>query len=585
VVAFVTTVTTTQRQHYDPSMAHIHPPLSTFHPTTLGAHRERDILLLLAQGLPDSFDVFHSVAMSSIHQGEQKFGELDIIVLSPAGHIVLLEIKSGDVAITEHGIAKSYAQRAKPKDVAKQVHAQRSATVSRLQQEGLGHVHVAQILVLPDYHVQSSTLAYPRNCIVDATELGDLCHRIMHATPAHVISSAISQADRQRVSAFLENRFQLHPDVSSYVGQLERTAVALSDGLATWVPRISSSAGVYTVQASAGSGKTQLAVALLRGAVARKERCAYVCYNRPLADHIVRIAPSSASVSTFHELCIDHLRQHPSQQGVALNFARAGLFADAAAQYVQDAESKKPLLDLLIIDEAQDFDPEWVAALLAQLKPNAKLYVMGDVNQDLYGRGTFELPDAVRITSPDNFRSPRRIVHAINALALTADPVVAKSLFDGTEPEWCSYPASDPGGLKTLEKCVKNLLQSGVQLPQIVLLSYAGRERSHLLAQTHLGKWPLKCFTGQFDSAGNAQWRSGELLAETLHRFKGQAAPVVVLCEVDFDTLDGAIQQRDLRKLFVGFTRAQYRLVCVLSERAEAVLAGQLVGEVADINQ
>jgi hypothetical protein len=75
---------------------------------------------------------------------------------------------------------------------------------------------------------------------------------------------------------------------------------------------------------------------------------------------------------------------------------------------------------------------------------------------------------------------------------------------------------------------VERLLADGALLNQIVLLSYAGRERSSLLAQTHLGKWALKSFTGQFDSAGNAKWRHGELLADTLHRFKGQAAPVVL---------------------------------------------------------
>jgi hypothetical protein len=44
-----------------------------------------------------------------------------------------------------------------------------------------------------------------------------------------------------------------------------------------------------------------------------------------------------------------------------------------------------PTLELLIIDESQDFDPEWIGALLAQLKAQAKLYV----------RGSFERSEAV----------------------------------------------------------------------------------------------------------------------------------------------------------------------------------------------
>ena len=70
------------------------------------------------------------------------------------------------------------------------------------------------------------------------------------------------------------------------------------------------------------------------------------------------------------------------------------------------------------------------------------------------------------------------------------------------------------------------------------------------------------------EAASNPLWTAGDLLVETLYRFKGQSAPVVVLCDVDFDAL-GA---KELRKLFVGFTRAQFRLVCVLSERAAGLL-------------
>ena len=53
---------------------------------------------------------------------------------------------------------------------------------------------------------------------------------------------------------------------------------------------------------------------------------------------------------------------------------------------------------------------------------------------------------------------------------------------------------------------------------------------------------------------------------------QGQLAPVVVLCEVDFEEL----RERELRKLFVGFTRAQYKVVCLMSERAEAMLMGRV---------
>jgi len=45
-----------------------------------------------------------------------------------------------------------------------------------------------------------------------------------------------------------------------------------------------------------------------------------------------------------------------------------------------------------------------------------------------------------------------------------------------------------------------------------------------------------------------------------------------VLAEIDFDTLD----EKTVRKLFVGATRAGMKLVLVLSERAAGVLLGRM---------
>ena len=81
-------------------MATLHPPLSPLHPTSAGGYRERDILGLLEQGLPAGFDVFHNVDWSSFYQGHQSFGELDAVVVAPSGHVMLLEVKAGDLGLS-----------------------------------------------------------------------------------------------------------------------------------------------------------------------------------------------------------------------------------------------------------------------------------------------------------------------------------------------------------------------------------------------------------------------------------------------------------------------------------------------------
>ena len=90
------------------------------------------------------------------------------------------------------------------------------------------------------------------------------------------------------------------------------------------------------------------------------------------------------------------------------------------------------------------------------------------------------------------------------------------------------------------------------------------------LAQKPLAGKTVRYFTGRYTPEGEAVWSDGELLIECLRRFRGQSAPVVVLYNVDFDTLTDA----ERRKLFVGLTRGQLRVDLVLSERTARALLG-----------
>jgi superfamily I DNA and RNA helicase len=63
-------------------------------------------------------------------------------------------------------------------------------------------------------------------------------------------------------------------------------------------------------------------------------------------------------------------------------------------------------------------------------------------------------------------------------------------------------------------------------------------------------------------------YSDGDLLIDSVYRFKGQSAPCIIYTEIDFEHLDDAV----LRKLFVGMTRASMKLLLVISNRAAKVL-------------
>jgi hypothetical protein len=87
-----------------------------------------------------------------------------------------------------------------------------------------------------------------------------------------------------------------------------------------------------------------------------------------------------------------------------------------------------------------------------------------------------------------------------------------------------------------------------------------------------LGDWSLRHPTGGYDMAGNQLYRDGDVLSDSVFRFKGQSAPCVILTEVDFSQFDEFAQ----RLLFVGATRATMKLIVVISERAAGVLLGRV---------
>ena len=540
-------------------MAQLSPSLSQIRHDT-GLYRELDVLERLQDSLPDGYEIFHSVDWHSVRDGVDQHGEIDLVVLGPAGNILLIEVKAGDVVLRDGGVFKLY--RNHESDVGRQTRVQFGAMVSRLQAANL-HAHVTNCLVLPDYRVgDAEVIAIPRERIIDATEFDNLGTRVRE-----LMNHGHTHSSVESVHRFLSNEFSVSVDLRAMGDQLQKVSRRLADGLATWVPRVSSPSGMMRIQATAGSGKTQLALRLLNDAAASQKRALYVCFNRSLADYVGHIAPTRTKTASFHELCVDHFRK---TQGTP-DFGATGIFETLSKTYCEAADELPANYDLIIIDEGQDFDPAWVASLLPQLQTEGCLYLFEDESQRLYERDAFDLADAVSLVCNDNFRSPRALCTVINALRLADQPVDARSPYEGEIPGFWVY--NDQRGLKQkTADAVQSLLSRGIPLSEIAVLSGKGRLKSILLDAERIGNWPSRRFSGKHTRNGDPEWTDGDLLVESIYRFKGQSTSGVVLSELDFDTLDDKVR----RKLFVGLTRAHLAVEMVLSEAANACLVREL---------
>jgi superfamily I DNA and RNA helicase len=105
---------------------------------------------------------------------------------------------------------------------------------------------------------------------------------------------------------------------------------------------------------------------------------------------------------------------------------------------------------------------------------------------------------------------------------------------------------------------VKDLLDEGFGPEQIVVLSIRGVGSSELFAldaNATVAGHRFKRSIG-FDEEGNTVYSDGDILLETVHRFKGQAADAVVLVGVP-PSIDSEMGRN---RVFVGMTRGRLRL-------------------------
>lgn len=539
-------------------MAYIYPAGWREVAVTGAAQREIETLSELAQSLSDSYIVYHGVHWTNIEKGFSVYGEVDFMVVAPNGRVLLIEQKSGFLTETAEGLVKCY--QGKEKSVQNQILRTVHNLMARFNKNG-EYLSIDYLLYCPDYRVQNPRMAgIDASHIVDAGKKGNLVTVIEQLLP---VTDETPQLNK--VKRFLGEALSLQPDPSAMIGCATKMVTRLSGGLATWARRLEFSPYRLRVIGTAGSGKTQLALAEYAAAIDAGLRPLYVCYNRPLADHIQRLVPEGGRVATVHMLFDAFMRE----QGGVPDYRSSSVFADMEQAL---ANVELPLswqYDVVIIDEGQDFSDKWRDIVLRMIKPEGRAIWLEDPMQNLYGRAPVDLPGWVSLHAQTNYRNPRQIIEMLSSIGATEHPVETGSPFLCADIDFLTYTAGDTGQMyEQTKQAIAQCMRAGFMYGDIALVSFCGRDKSALLSLDALGTLTLKSFTGEYDLSGHPIFREGDLLAESVYRFKGQSAPAVIFTEIDFDSLD----QRNLRKLFVGMTRARLKLVLVMSEPAAATL-------------
>ena len=528
---------------------------------------EYKTLEMLKEGLSDQYMVFHGVHWTRVEEDSAIYGEIDFLILNPYGRILAIEQKETQVEVNTKGeLVAIYKDAQGLSKSSKTINSQVSRNIGSLRTEYEKRhpdqrLEIDHLLYIPNAKVGKNlpaNIALGR--IVDSTNREQLLSIINEMFDKNPMPTGEHTAKTLDIQAFFLDKAEVSPQIGLIGQSARQRTTRLSSGLAEWAERLEFSPFRLWVQGTAGSGKTQLALKELRKAATQNQTAMYICFNRALVDSVKLSAPNPKNCWTFHELA----RFVAESQGQVIDFGDETAFQRMVDYFLSHYEDLKEQLDVLVIDEGQDFYPEWGAVLLDIVKPDGRMIWLEDSSQRIYGRPSIEPEGWVKLSSPTNYRSPQHVLTLINGLNLTDGYLETGNGYAGLPPGHFVY--KDGNVIDTTSDAVKDLIDQGFSPESIAVLSFRGAKNSVILSDQveKINGFSIKKPTG-YDAESNATWSNGRLLVDTLYRFKGQCADAVVLTEIDFTDWD----QVTKNKLFVGLTRARLTINLVMSTGVE----------------
>lgn len=213
---------------------------------------------------------------------------------------------------------------------------------------------------------------------------------------------------------------------------------------------LSNNSGTRRVKGAAGSGKTFLLVHKAVNAAREKKRVLLVCYNITMVNYLRDLVVCLAR--HYDRKCLEYIEIG--------HFHR--LFPLENNEL--DRRNVKEKIDVLLIDEGQDFQRSWVEILQSICNHNYHLFFCEDRRQNIYGTESMPLGAGRPNELKQSFRIPTKTAQLANYLydwanidgkeekvegknSVQTDLFVKNIWFNGNQKECLNYIQKDIGNL------------------------------------------------------------------------------------------------------------------------------------------
>ncbi|MEN3030603.1 nuclease-related domain-containing DEAD/DEAH box helicase [Chromobacterium amazonense] len=479
---------------------------------------EKVILEALGR-LSDEWMVLHSVAWQSPRGGRQGDGESDFVILHPSHGAIVLEAKGGGVELTDGcWYTNNREGRHKIKDPFQQATDSKHALLAYFREVLPWFPVKARIchgVVFPDINVNSRfEAAGPLPIVVDAEGIRDIERSLLIISTYWKNSSKLTPKDVDEIKSKLAPSTAIRPILSTWARRVSDELIHLTheqigtlDGLA----RNRRAA----ILGGAGTGKTLLAVEKAKRLAENGFQVLLVCYNELLGKHLEAEFSDSrlVKVSRFHSLVMEMARR--AKIAIPKELDERWWSEEAPLILLDAAKACNFSPDAVLVDEAQDFEWDWIESLLSIMRDptHGVCYVFADPLQDLYRR-PWEPPSSwTQYEITKNCRNSLPIAKRVASVVGLAEPSVGAP---GPEPVFSSTD-------------FRTVRFSTVQRWAQELIEKEGFEPSEIAV---LVDKPSTATELRLLSAGSTPFcRHGEqgVMVETIKRFKGLEAEVILV--------------------------------------------------------
>ncbi|MCA1979409.1 MAG: NERD domain-containing protein/DEAD/DEAH box helicase [Thiobacillus sp.] len=354
--------------------------------------------------------------------------------------------------------------------------------------------------------------------------------------------------------------------------------------------------GHRIIRGVAGSGKTLiLAFRAEHLARAATRPVLVLCFANAIAGRLEnamqdRGVEDRVIVSTFHAWCERMLKLGDLDVPARKDFASVGEFLAARVRAVVDAVDKGLIAggqyDAVLIDEAHDFEPEWLALAARMVNPDTRaLMIVYDDAQAIYkGRSRpvwkqLGIDAAGRTTVLKvNYRNTAQILRFAHRVA--ADVLGAPGLCADDED---AVLLPEDGGRQGVEPEVRACIDFAAEAHAIAEWLHARRRAGYawghmalLYPQHHIGERFAATLERAAIPVDLAKRNNNRVQAErdavrclSMHSSKGLEFPCVAIGGLG--ALDSGCVEDDVRLLYVAITRATHE-TCLTHSRQSPVV-------------